>query len=50
MKRQTFAAVSAVWTGFAAGQATSATISTQLGVAHNLHDESEFLCFNPSVV
>ena len=50
MKRQIFAAVSVVWTGFAAKKGPSATISTQLGVAHNLHDESEFLCFNPNVV
>jgi len=45
VKRQNFAAVSAVWTGFAAGQATREVISIQLAVAHNLHDESEFLCF-----
>jgi hypothetical protein len=46
MKRQNLAAVSALWTGFAAWQARIATISTQLGVAHNLHDHSEFFCFS----
>jgi hypothetical protein len=50
VKRQTFAAVSTAWTGFAAGQARREVISIQLGVAHNLHDKSEFLCFNPSAV
>lgn len=50
MKRQTFAAVSAVGTGFAAGQATREAISIQLSVAHNLRDTFEFLCFYPSVV
>ena len=45
MKRQNLAAVSALWTSFAAWQARIATISTQLAVAHNLHDQSEFLCF-----
>ena len=46
MKRQNLAAVSALWTGFAAWQARIATISTQLGVAHNLQCQSEFLCFS----
>ena len=46
MKRQNLAAMSALWTGFAAGQAQIATISTQLGMAHNLHRQSEFLCFS----
>ncbi len=46
MKRQNFAAVSALWTGFAAWQARIATISTQLGMAHNLQGQSEFLCFS----
>jgi hypothetical protein len=45
MKRQNIAAVSALATGLAAGQALSETISTQLDVAHNLHGQSEFLCF-----
>jgi hypothetical protein len=45
MKRQNFAAVSALATGLAAGQAISETISTQLGLAHNLQGQSEFLCF-----
>ncbi len=45
MKRQNLAAVSAHWTGIAAWQARIATISTQLGVAHNLHDHSEFFVF-----
>ena len=47
MKRQNLAAVSALWTGFAAWQARITTISTKPGVAHNLHDQSEFLCFQP---
>jgi hypothetical protein len=47
MKRQNLAAVSALSTGFAAGQALSEPISTQLGVAHNLQGQSEFLCFQP---
>ena len=46
MKRQNLAAVSVLWTGVAAGQARIATISTQLGVAHNLQGQSEFLCFS----
>ena len=46
MKRQNLAAVSALWTGFAAWQAQITTISTKPGVAHNLHDQPEFLCFS----
>ena len=46
MKRQNLAAVSAFWTGFAGHPARIATISTQLGVAHNLQGQSEFLCFS----
>jgi len=46
MKRQKLAAVSVLWTGVAAWQARIATISTQLGVAHNLQGQSEFLCFS----
>ncbi len=46
MKRQKLAAVSALWTGFAGRPARIATISTQLGMAHNLQDQSEFLCFS----
>ncbi len=46
MKRQSFAALSAFWTGVAAADRKSATVSTQLGMAHNLHDQSEFLCFS----
>jgi hypothetical protein len=44
MKRQNLAAVSALSTGIAAWQARIATISTQLGMAHNLQGQSEFLC------
>jgi hypothetical protein len=45
MKRQSFAALSAFWTGVAAADRKSATVSTQLGMAHNLHNHYEFLCF-----
>jgi len=51
VKRQSFAAVSALWTGFAAGHSKSATVSIQLGVARYLQGQSEFFVFfNPSVV
>ena len=46
MKRQSFAALSAIWTGVAADDRKSEVLSTQLGVAHNLHDHCEFLCFS----
>ncbi len=45
MKRQNFAAMSTAWTGLAAWRALSETISTQLGVAHNLHSQPELLFF-----
>ena len=46
MKRQSIAALSAFWTGVAAVNWKSATVSTQLGVAHNLHDHCEILYFS----
>jgi hypothetical protein len=46
MKRQNLAAVSVGWTVLAAEGALSATISSQLHVAHKLQGHSEFLYFS----